>query len=111
MADVRDDVQEELTWDLRALDAAGSITDDRAREAGVAGPVGGFLPSLHLSLGEAYRRIGDAERARDHLEHGRAAVGFLGADGYGQMIKGGLARLAARLEESETSDIGRRAGR
>ena len=35
--------------------------------------------------------------ARDHLEHGQAAVGSLGDDGNGQMIKGGLDRLGERL--------------
>lgn len=98
MADVRDDVHEELAWDLRALEAADSITDERAREAGMAGPVAGFYPSVHLNLGEAYRRIGDTDKARDHLDRGRAAVGFLGDDGYGQMVKAGLDRLASRLE-------------
>ena len=35
--------------------------------------------------------------ARDHLEHGQAAVGSLGDDGNGQMIKGGHDRLGERL--------------
>jgi tetratricopeptide (TPR) repeat protein len=98
MADVQDDVHEELVWDLRALEAADSVTDERAQQAGVTGSVSGFYPSLHLNLGEAYRKLGDHDRARDHLERGRAAVGALGDDGYGQMVKGGLDRLADRLQ-------------
>lgn len=35
--------------------------------------------------------------ARDQLEHGQAAVGPLGDNGYGQMIEGGLDRLGERL--------------
>ncbi|MBC6459448.1 hypothetical protein HKK72_16305 [Actinomadura sp. HBU206391] len=97
MADVQDDVREELAWDLRALEAADRITDERARHAGVTSPVSAFYPSLHLNLGEAYRKLGDVDRARDHLRRGRAAVGALPDDGYGQMIKGGLDRLAERL--------------
>lgn len=97
MADVQDEVKEELLWDLRALEAADLVTDERARQAGVAGPVSGFYPSLHLNLGDAYRRLGDLDRARDHLERGRAVVGALGDDGYGQMIRQGLERLADRL--------------
>jgi hypothetical protein len=96
MADVQDDVHEELVWDLRALEAADLITDDRVRQAGVA-TVSGFYPSLHLNLGEAYRKLGDLGRARDHLERGLAAIGALGDDGYGEMIKGALGRLADRL--------------
>ncbi|MFC7584967.1 hypothetical protein ACFQYP_15415 [Nonomuraea antimicrobica] len=35
MADVQDDVREELTWDLRALAAADLVTDERVARAGV----------------------------------------------------------------------------
>src|ERR1700737_2847531 len=101
MADVQDDVREELAWDLRALEAADGLTDERVQQAGI-GSVGGLYPSLHLNLGEAYRKLGSVEQARDHLERGRAAVDALGEDGYGRMIKGGLDRLADRL--SGTSD-------
>ncbi len=94
MADVQDGPDDELVWDLRALEAADTVTGDRA---GVVGPVSGFYPSLHLNLGDVYRRLGELERARAHLDAGRAAVGALGDDGYSHMVKGGLDRLADRL--------------
>jgi hypothetical protein len=97
MADTQDDPHDELRWDLRALEAAELITDERAAEAGVAFPVAAFYPSLHLNLGDVYRRIGEPGRARHHLDAGRAAVGALGDDGYAAMIRGGLDRLAERL--------------
>jgi hypothetical protein len=97
MADAQDDPREELRWDLLALDAAESVTDERARQAGVTGTVRGFYPSLHLNLGEVYRKLGDVEKATDHLVLGRAAVDALGDDGYGRMIAGGLDGLADRL--------------
>jgi len=97
MADVQDDEDEELLWDLRALAAADWLTDERVADAGVPSPVAGFYPSLHLNLGECYRKLGDLDRAREHLQRGREAVGSLGDDGYGRMIKGGLDRLADRL--------------
>lgn len=97
MADVQDDVQEELIWDLRALAAADRVTDERATRAGVLSPVAAFYPSLHLNLGECYRKIGDLDRAREHLKRGLDAVVSLGDDGYGQLIKGGLERLGERL--------------
>jgi hypothetical protein len=99
MADVQDDPAEELAWDQRALTAAESITDARAEAAGATGPVAAFYPSLHLNLGEDHRRLGDLEAARHHLALGRAAAGALGDDGYGQMVRGGLDSLAARLDE------------
>jgi hypothetical protein len=80
-----------------ALEAADALTDERARQAGAAGSVAGFYPSLHLDLGEAYRRLGDLERACDHLNRGRAARDALGDDGYGRLVKRGLDGLANRL--------------
>ncbi len=100
MADVQDDVREELVWDLRALQAAGLITDERAAQAGVPSPVAGFYPSLHLNLGERYRKLGELDQAREHLQRGQAAAGALGDDEYGDMIRGGLDQLAQRLGSS-----------
>lgn len=96
-ADVQDDVADELVWDLRALAAADELTDERVAAGGVASPVRGFYPSLHLNLADAYRRLGDLPRARDHLDRGLAAVDALPDDGYGEQVRGALARLAGRL--------------
>ena len=97
MADVQEDPRDELSWDLLALEAAESVTDDAAAEAGATGPVAAFYPSLHLNLGEDYRKLGDLGEARRHLELGRESVSLLGDDPYGAMIKAGLDRLAERL--------------
>jgi hypothetical protein len=96
-ADVQDDVSEELVWDLRALAAADLLTDARVAQAGVSLPVAGLYPSLHLKLSECYRKLGDLGRAREHLRRALATIGALGDDGYGQMIRDGLERVAERL--------------
>lgn len=100
MADVQDDVRDELLWDQRALAAADQVTDERAARAGVTSPVAGFYPSLHLNLGECYRKLGDLPQAREHLQQGQAAVAVLPDDGYGQGIMRGLAGLAERLSDA-----------
>ncbi|KXK60318.1 hypothetical protein AWW66_19565 [Micromonospora rosaria] len=97
MADVQDDVHQELVWDQRALTAAGSLTDARVAQAGVPMSVAGLYPSLHLNLGECYRRLGDLTRAREHLQHAQAGISALGDDDYGQLIRGGMDRLAQQL--------------
>jgi hypothetical protein len=97
MADVQDDVRQELVWDQRALAAAGLLTDERVAEAGVTLPVAGLYPSLHLNLSECYRKLGDLDRAREHLRQAQATIGALGDDEYAQMIKGGLEQIAERL--------------
>jgi tetratricopeptide (TPR) repeat protein len=73
MADVQDDVHDELAWDQRALTAADQLTDARMAQAGVLLPVAGLYPSLHLNLAECYRKLGDLDRAREHLQ--RAQTG------------------------------------
>ncbi|MCD7438848.1 hypothetical protein K4B79_11510 [Streptomyces lincolnensis] len=98
MADVQDDVREELVWDQRALAAADLLTDARVAQAGVALPVAGLYPSLHLNLSECYRKLGDLDRAREHLRQARATIGALGDDEYGRLIRSGLEEIARRLD-------------
>jgi hypothetical protein len=97
MADVQDDVHEELVWDQRALAAADMLTDERTAQAGVALPVAGLYPSLHLNLAECCRKIGDLDRARVHLHRAQAGIGALGDDEYGQLIRDGLDQLTQQL--------------
>ncbi|GAA1536685.1 hypothetical protein GCM10009678_18870 [Actinomadura kijaniata] len=97
MADVQDDVRQELVWDRRALAAADLITDERVARAGVTISVAALYPSLHLNLGECYRKLGELDRAREHLQQARATVGALDDDGYGRLIRGGLERLEQQL--------------
>ncbi|MEV4512238.1 tetratricopeptide repeat protein [Dactylosporangium sp. NPDC049525] len=97
MADVQDDVHEELIWDQRALAAAGLLTDDRVAQAGVPLSVAGLYPSLHLNLADCYRKLGDVGRALEHLQQARAGIGALGDDEYGQLIRSGLERLTQQL--------------
>jgi hypothetical protein len=97
MADVQDDVHQELSWDLRALAAVDLLTDDRLAQAGVPMSVAALYPSLHLNLGECYRRLGDPGRASECLERARAGIGALGDDDYGRLIRSGLDRLEQQL--------------
>lgn len=68
MADLQETDEAELEWDERALDAASGLTDERAQQFHESLQVQGFLPSLHLNLADDHRRLGDADRARKHLE-------------------------------------------
>jgi hypothetical protein len=104
MADVQDDPADELLWDLRALEAADEVTDERLRSAGVAGAVRGFYPSLHLNLGEVYRKLGDWVKAWEHLGRGRDSSQALGDNDYGKMISDALDRLEARLQDSHAEN-------
>ncbi|UOZ11380.1 hypothetical protein [Amycolatopsis sp. WQ 127309] len=97
MADVCDDPAEELEWDLRALAAADSLTDSRAQEYHSSLAVRGFYPSLHLNLGEDYRKLGDLTAAREQLDLARGRLDALCDDDYAAGIRLALDGLAERL--------------
>ncbi len=86
-------------WDLRALAAADEVTNKRAQRYDSSLSVAGFYPSLHLNLADVYRRLGEHEKAREHIGRAQAAVDALTDDGYGRMIRQGIARTAAQLVE------------
>ncbi|XVU29455.1 hypothetical protein ACQPZJ_20985 [Actinoplanes sp. CA-054009] len=96
-ADVQDDPRQELLWDERALTAAGRLTDERVAEAGVPLTVAALHPSLHLSLADCHRRLGDLARAREHLARAHAGIEELGDTDYGRLIRDGLHRLTGLL--------------
>jgi hypothetical protein len=100
MADVQDEPADELDWDLRALEAADSLTDERAQRHHSSLQVAGFYPSLHLNLAADYAKLGEDDLARAHLEQAEARVSTLSDDGYGATIRGGIARLRERLSQA-----------
>ncbi len=108
MADVQDDPEDELLWDLRALAAADELTDQRVAEVGIDSPVAGFYPSLLLNLGEVYRKLGRLEEARDQLRRGLDATRALQwsaepPDGYQAMVIDALTRLGERLDDASAT--------
>ncbi|HEY0812857.1 MAG TPA: hypothetical protein VGE11_06205 [Pseudonocardia sp.] len=96
-ADVQTDPDDELQWDLRALDAAQQISDERAKDYHRSLAVAAFFPSLHLNLADVYRRLRNWEQAKQHVAMAQAAAETLDDDGYGRMIRAGIARCADRL--------------
>jgi len=106
LADTEDDVDAELQWDLRALEAATGY-DDCADRDPVAPDLATFLPSLHLNVGDAYRRLGDGDRAQRHAENGLRRAVALADDGYANTIKAGLDRLQSRLQNRSTASQSR----
>jgi hypothetical protein len=98
LADVQDDAEAELEWDRRALAAADEVTDEHLAAVGSMGTVRGLYPSLHLNLADVHARLGDADRARDHVRLGREALGALPEDGYRAMLSDALTRIAGDLD-------------
>ncbi|MGQ0680419.1 MAG: hypothetical protein ACT4OM_12320 [Actinomycetota bacterium] len=100
MADTQDDPLEELAWDRRALEVAETVSRDR--QDPTASAVRAFFPSLHLNLADGYRRMGDFDQARRHVEQGIQDSGVLSFDAYGQNVRAGLNRVEAQIEDQNS---------
>ena len=91
LADVQENPEDELAWDLRALAFMNGLTDQRAIERGNPGGKNTLLPSLHLNLAVDYRRLGDDPNARRHFKLGQAHLDALSDDEYGDSIRSAFA--------------------
>ncbi|MFD1323772.1 hypothetical protein [Micromonospora sonneratiae] len=97
LADLQDDPADELAWNLRALEAVDTLTDERLQRYHSSLQVQGFMPSLHLNLAEDYRRLGQLDEAREHLARAEESLSALSKDDYSEMIRGGIRRAAEAL--------------
>ncbi|WP_067544872.1 hypothetical protein [Nocardia crassostreae] len=105
MADLQDHAADTLTWDLRALDAVDSLTDERARQHHESLHVQGFYPSLHLNLADCYRRLGAFDTAHTHLAAARRRADALEDDGYGRGVLAGIENVEAALARESTDRL------
>lgn len=99
MADAQADPVEKLRWDERALAAADSLTDERAKSYHASLSVRGFYPSLHLNLAQDHWLLDDLPQARKELAAARATVHNLADDEYGKGIRAAIDRMAATLAD------------
>lgn len=102
LADLYDDAAEALTWDIRALDAADSLSDDRAQTYDGSLRVAAFYPSLHLNLADDYRRLGSFDAAQRQIDAARARVYTLAEDGYGATIRTAVDEVESAIQERRT---------
>ncbi|MFI6045650.1 hypothetical protein ACIA8C_28755 [Nocardia sp. NPDC051321] len=103
LADLYDDAAEALTWDIRALDAADSLTNARAQEYHSSLDVQGFYPSLHLNLADNYRRLSSFAAAQRELAAARATLHTLPETPYGTMIRTAVDEIEAAIQVEDTS--------
>ncbi|MGM1058310.1 hypothetical protein [Saccharothrix sp. Mg75] len=101
-ADLHDDAAEALIWDVRALDAADALTDDRVQRHHDSLRIEAFRPSLHLNLADDLRRLSSFAAARHHLAAARRHQHTLGDDGYGTMIRRALDEVAEAVDRRST---------
>ena len=90
LARVQPDARSALDWNERALAHARRADPDLVR---------GFMPSLHLNVGKAYEDNGDRDRAAASYRDAAACLDALDDDGYGAMVRRGVAAGIQRAQE------------
>ncbi|NKY55547.1 hypothetical protein [Nocardia flavorosea] len=102
LADLYDDPAQALAWDIRALDAADTLSDDRAQQYHASLQVAGFYPSLHLNLADNYRRLGSWDAATEQITAARQHTNALPDDAYGDIIRTALDEVAVAITQRST---------
>jgi hypothetical protein len=92
LARVQPDARSALEWNRRALAHARLVDPERVR---------GFMPSLHLNVGKALEDAGELEAARAAYLEASACLDALDDDGYGAMVRRGV---ASGLERSAAAE-------
>jgi tetratricopeptide (TPR) repeat protein len=83
-------VADKLAWDEIALNLVLKFRDDRVQ---------GAYPSLYLNIAKGYEDLKEFEKATKNYEIALSYTHFLHDDGYGKMIKGGIANGLYRIKE------------
>jgi len=93
LARVQLDASATLHWNEVALTHAERIANTERAS---------LMPSLCLNLGDAYLAVGRLSDARRLAQRGLSAPAALPADGYRELIRGGLIRLETRVAAAES---------
>jgi hypothetical protein len=103
LADLYADPAEALVWDVRALDAADALTDQRAQEHDASLQVAGFYPSLHLNIADNLRRLAAFEAASDHIGRAEERLAALPPGPYGEMIRSATDGVSRAIGARDTA--------
>ncbi|MEU8848188.1 hypothetical protein AB0C70_18575 [Streptomyces sp. NPDC048564] len=103
LADLYEDPAQALAWDVRALDAADAVTEQRVQEHHASLHIAGFYPSLHLNLADNYRRLGSFDAATKHINAAKEHAPNLPQDAYGAVLRTALDEVAEAISQRDTA--------
>lgn len=103
LADLYKDPAQALAWDVRALDAADAVTEQRVQEHHAGLHIAGFYPSLHLNLADDYRRLGSFAAATEHIDAAKQHAPDLPQDAYGAFLRTVLDEVAEAISRRDTA--------
>jgi tetratricopeptide (TPR) repeat protein len=81
-------VADKLEWDETALQLALKINDNSVKDT---------FPSLYLNIAKCYEDLNDFDNAKTNYELALSFTDALPDNGYGNMIKGGIAKGIKRV--------------
>ncbi|MFD6115264.1 hypothetical protein ACFWG0_34935 [Streptomyces yangpuensis] len=103
LADLHEDPAQALAWDIRALDAADAVTEQRVQEHHAGLHIAGFYPSLHLNLADNYRRLSSFEAATEHINAAKTHAASLPQNPYGDLLRGAIQEVAEAIAGRDRS--------
>ncbi|WP_434590258.1 hypothetical protein [Brevibacterium sp. 1718] len=103
LADLYNHPAEALIWDIRALDAAASLSDERAQAHHQSLQVDGFYPSLHLNIADNLRLLSAFDAAAKHICAAEERSEVLSDDGYARMTRTAIVEVRAAIDRRETA--------
>ncbi|NXY98768.1 hypothetical protein HYE82_31200 [Streptomyces sp. BR123] len=102
LADLYEHPARALVWDVRALDAADALTEERLQEHQANLRVEDFRPSLHLNLADNHRRLGSFDAAAEHIRAAEEHVPRLPPDPYGDLLRTAIGEVADAITQRDT---------
>jgi hypothetical protein len=103
LADLYEDPAESLIWDVRALDAADALTEERAQQHHASLHVAGFYPSLYLNIADNLRRLGAFTAAAEHISNAEQHTSALPEDAYGETIRTAITEVHQAIDNRDTA--------
>ncbi|MER8226159.1 hypothetical protein ABTZ58_37695 [Streptomyces sp. NPDC094143] len=103
LADLYQDPAQALVWDVRALDAADAVTEQRVQEHHASLHIAGLYPSLHLNLADNYRQLGSFDAATEHINAAKEHAPNLRQDAYGAFLRTALDEVAEAISRRDTT--------
>lgn len=103
LADLYEDPAEALIWDVRALDAADGLSDERAHQHHASLHIAGFYPSLFLNIADNLRRLGAFEAAAEHISNAEQHTSALSDDAYGNTIRTAIHEVHQAIDNRDTA--------
>jgi tetratricopeptide (TPR) repeat protein len=103
LADLYEDPAQALAWDVRALDAADAVTEQRVQKHHASLHIAGFYPSLHLNLADNYRRLGAFEAAIEQITAAKGHSPNLPQDSYGDLLRAAIKEVDEAIAQRNTA--------